>query len=122
MAFTGTHDSNTMLGWYRALRRRARSNDATAKAELGRVQSYFGTNREVDVVDAAIRVLFASPADTVIVPLQDLLHLDERHRMNRPGTTRGNWTWRLKERQLNRALARRLRALAEATDRLQAQL
>jgi 4-alpha-glucanotransferase len=122
MAFTGTHDNNTMLGWYRALRRRARSNDATAKAELGRVQSYFGTNREVDVVDAAIRVLFASPADTVIVPLQDLLHLDERHRMNRPGTTRGNWTWRLKERQLNRALARRLRALAEATDRLQAQL
>jgi 4-alpha-glucanotransferase len=118
VAFTGTHDSNTMLGWYRALRRRARSNDPIAKAELGRVQSYFGTSREADVVDAAIRVLFASPADTVIVPLQDLLHLDERHRMNRPGTTRGNWTWRLKERQLNRALARRLLALSEATDRL----
>ena len=122
MAFTGTHDSDTMLGWYRALRRRARSNDANAKAELRRVQSYFGTSREADVVDAAIRALFASPAETVILPLQDLLHLDDRHRMNRPGTTRGNWTWRLKERQLTRALARRLHALAEATDRLQAQL
>ena len=118
MAFTGTHDSDTMLGWYRALRRRARSNDANAKAELRRVQSYFGTSREADVVDAAIRALFASPAETVILPLQDLLHLDDRHRMNRPGTTRGNWTWRLKERQLTRALARRLHALAEATDRL----
>jgi 4-alpha-glucanotransferase len=118
MAFTGTHDSNTMLGWYRDLRRRARSNDTTAKAELARVQSYFGTSREADVINAAIRALFASPANTAILPLQDVLHLDERHRMNRPGTTGGNWTWRLKERQLNRAVARQLHALAEATDRL----
>ncbi len=118
VAFTGTHDSNTMLGWYRDLERRAQSNDATAEAELQRVQSYFGTSRDVDVVDAAIRVLLASPADTVIVPLQDLLHLDERHRMNRPGTTNGNWTWRLEQGQLSHELARRLLALAEATGRL----
>lgn len=118
VAFTGTHDSNTMLGWYRELERRAQSNDATAEAELQRVQSYFGTSRDVDVVDAAIRVLLASPANTVIVPLQDLLHLDERHRMNRPGSTNGNWTWRLEQGQLSHALARRLRTLAEATGRL----
>jgi len=118
VAFTGTHDSNTMLGWYRDLQRRAQSNDATAEAELQRVKSYFGTSRDVDVVDAAIRALLASPADTVIVPLQDLLHLDERHRMNRPGTTKGNWTWRLEQGQLSHALATRLRALAEATGRL----
>jgi len=118
VAFTGTHDSNTMLGWYRDLQRRAQSNDATAEAELHRVQSYFGTSRDVDVVDAAIRALLASPADTVIVPLQDLLHLDEQHRMNRPGTTNGNWTWRLEQGQLSQALARRLRTLAEATGRL----
>jgi 4-alpha-glucanotransferase len=118
VAFTGTHDSNTMLGWYRDLQRRAQSNDATAEAELQRVQSCFGTSRDVDVVDAAIGALLASPADTVIVPLQDLLHLDERHRMNRPGTTNGNWTWRLEQGQLSHALARRLRTLAEATGRL----
>jgi len=118
VAFTGTHDSNTMLGWYRDLQRQAQSNDATADAELLRVQRYFGTSRDLDVVDAAIRALLGSPADTVIFPLQDLLHLDGRHRMNRPGTTNGNWTWRVEQGQLSRALARRLRALAEAADRL----
>jgi len=118
VAFTGTHDSDTMLGWYRDLQRRAQSNDASAEVDLQRVQSYFGTSRDVDVVDAAVRTLLASPADTVIVPLQDLLHLDERHRMNRPGTTNGNWTWRLEQGQLSHGLATRLRALAEATGRL----
>ena len=118
VAFTGTHDSNTMLGWYRDLQRRAQSNDASAEEDLQRVQAYFGTSRDVDVVDAAVRALLASPADTVIVPLQDLLHLDERHRMNRPGTMSGNWTWRLEQGQLSHGLTIRLRALAEATGRL----
>ena len=118
VAFTGTHDSNTMLGWYQDLQRRAESSDPAAHADLERVQSYFGTSRDVEVVDAAIRAVLESPADTVIVPLQDLLHLDERHRMNRPGTATGNWTWRLEAGQLDHALARELRALAEATGRL----
>ena len=118
VAFTGTHDSNTMLGWYRDLQRQAESGDASAEADLQRVQSYFGASRDAKVVDAAIRALLESPADTVIIPLQDLLHLDETHRMNRPGTTGENWTWRLAQRELSRALAGRLHALAEATDRL----
>jgi 4-alpha-glucanotransferase len=118
VAFTGTHDSNTLLGWYRDLQRRAQSDDASAEAELRRVQGYFGTSHDLEVVDAGIRTLLASPADTVIFPVQDLLHLDERHRMNRPGVARGNWTWRLEQGQLNRERAEMLRALAEATDRL----
>lgn len=117
VAVTGTHDSDTVRGWYRDLRLRARSN-ASAKSELARVQSYFGTHRETEIVDAAIRALFASTADTVVLPLQDVLRLDARHRMNRPGTTGRNWTWRLKEQQLDRRLVERLYALAEATDRL----
>ena len=117
VAFTGTHDSNTMLGWYRDLQRQAQSKDASAEADLRRVESYFGTTRDVEVVDKAIRALLESPADTVIFPLQDLLHLDETHRMNRPGTTVGNWTWRLEPGQLSPALAGRWRELAEATDR-----
>ncbi len=117
VAFTGTHDSDTTLGWYRDLRRRARSN-ASAKAELERARSYLGARRDEDIVDAAVRVLYASPADTVILPVQDVLRLDGRHRMNRPGTTRSNWTWRLKAGQLRRPVADRLHRLAEATDRL----
>ena len=118
VAFTGTHDSNTMLGWYRDLQRRAESGDASASADLERVQSYFEASRDVEVVEAAIRAVLESPANTVILPMQDLLHLDERHRMNRPGTTTGNWTWRLEPGQLSHALARELRALTEATGRL----
>jgi len=117
VAFTGTHDSNTMLGWYRDLQRQAQSKDASAEADLRRVESYFGTTRDVEVVDGAIRALLESPADTVIFPLQDLLHLDETHRMNRPGTTVGNWTWRLEPGQLSPALAGRWRELADATGR-----
>ena len=117
VAFTGTHDSDTVLGWYRDLRRRARSDDL-AKAELERAQSYLGTGRDREVVDAAVRALQTSPADTAILPMQDVLRLDGRHRMNRPGTTRGNWTWRLKSGQLHDSVAERLHRLAEATDRL----
>ena len=105
-----------MLGWYRDLRRRARS-DESAKAELERAQSYFGTRRDQEIVDAAVRALCTSPADTAILPMQDVLRLDGRHRMNRPGTTRGNWTWRLKAGQLDASVADRLYRLAEATDR-----
>jgi len=36
-----------------------------------------------------------SPAETVIVPMQDILDLGEEARMNRPGTAEGNWEWRL---------------------------
>ena len=117
MAFTGTHDSDTMLGWYRALVRQASSDDESAKAELERVQTYFGTSHELELVDAAVRAVLASPADTVVFPLQDLLRLDETHRMNRPGTTGGNWAWRLKDGQLTGSLAGRLLALAKATGR-----
>ncbi len=117
VAFTGTHDSNTMLGWYRDLRRAARSH-AWAKADLARAQAYLGVKREDEIVDASVRAIYASPADTAIVPMQDVLRLDGRHRMNRPGVARGNWAWRLKDGELGRPVAARLRQLAEVTDRL----
>jgi len=117
VAFTGTHDSDTTLGWYKALKRRARSKDRTAKTELRRVHAYLGTTKEAEIVGAAIRTLSISRAHTVIFPLQDVLNLDGRHRMNTPGTTRGNWAWRLKDGQLSKDVADRLRELAEATDR-----
>ena len=117
VAFTGTHDNDTTRGWYKALKRRARSKDQNARAELRRMQAYLGIDEEAEVAQAAIRILSASPADTVIFPLQDVLNLDGKHRMNAPGTTRGNWVWRLKDGQLNANVSARLRDLAEATDR-----
>lgn len=117
VAYTGTHDSDTMLGWYKALRRRVRDDDPEAKEEMRRVHTYLGTHRQSDIVEASIRSLMTSPADTVILPMQDLLNLDGKHRMNTPGTVGGNWVWRLLDRQLRRSLSTRLRELAEVTDR-----
>jgi 4-alpha-glucanotransferase len=65
-----------------------------------------------------IRVAHMSPSDLAIVPVQDLLGLGSDARMNRPATVRGNWRWRLDGRELTPALARRLRELTEASDRI----
>jgi 4-alpha-glucanotransferase len=64
----------------------------------------------------AIRALMASPANAVIIPMQDVLGFDRRARMNTPGTLAGNWQWRLPPRKLD-AAARSLRLLAEAFGR-----
>ena len=65
-----------------------------------------------------VRVVMASPADLAMIPLQDWLGLDGAARMNRPGVARGNWGWRASGRQLTPAVARRLRDLARACERL----
>ena len=55
-----------------------------------------------------IRILFASVADTAIVPMQDILGLDSRARMNFPGKAEGNWAWRYRAEQLDRTVTDRL--------------
>jgi 4-alpha-glucanotransferase len=107
VAYSGTHDTNTTLGWFRSLKPRARK---TVLGYLG------GDGRQIHL--DAIRAAMNSVANTVIVPVQDLLGLDGDARMNRPGTGTGNWWWRLPPRQLTPALARTLRSLTELSDRL----
>jgi 4-alpha-glucanotransferase len=60
-----------------------------------------------------IRTVLASVADTAIVPLQDVLGLGSEARMNRPGSVRGNWTWRLGEDELRPEHGERMRRMAE---------
>lgn len=87
VAYTGTHDNNTTRGWWR------QDLDANAKAHLA---DYLGREpSEETVAHALIRLLYQSNANLVIVPYQDLLQLDETGRLNRPGTTQGNWAWRM---------------------------
>ena len=68
----------------------------------------------------AIRALYASVADTVIIPLQDALGLDNEARMNTPGQARGNWEWRFQTGDVSARLAQRLRALARVYERSRA--
>lgn len=95
VAYTGTHDNDTTLGW---AEKASPEVLAFAGKELG-----FSTAAEAP--EAFIRALFQSPCDTVVVPMQDVLGLGGSARMNYPGTIGGNWLWRMKPDQLSLSLS-----------------
>ena len=99
VVYTGTHDNDTTAGWYAKL--------PTAQREA--LQKQLGANNR-EVVWAMIGKALASPADTAIIPAQDLLELGSEARMNFPGIAKGNWQWRLKDGALTQELAQRLRS------------
>lgn len=104
VAYTGTHDNDTTVGWYKAA-------DKNAKAHC---RKYLQTNgREIHW--NMIRAAFASVADTAIVPMQDILGLGGEARMNTPATESGNWSWRMGE--IPAEVARRLKDLSETFGR-----
>ncbi len=103
VVYTGTHDMDTALGWWRSLSERERVETGYDQAE----PSW-----------SMIRAALASRAWLSILPVQDLLGLGSEARMNRPGTIRGNWTWRLDRGALTAALAARLRAETHAAGRI----
>lgn len=107
VAYTGTHDNDTTLGWYQSLDQGLRDH----------VDEYLGRSSEL-MPWPMIRAALASRADLAIVPMQDLLGLDGEHRMNRPGVPTGNWQWRFRWDQVTEELPSRLRALVELYGRI----
>ena len=108
VVYTGTHDNDTMAGWW-----------ATGATELERqyVQAYLGCC-EGDIHWAMIRAAFRSVANLCIVPLQDVLGLGSEARMNVPSLEEGNWRWRFSADLLRPEVAKKLAALTEICDRL----
>ena len=96
VAYTGTHDNDTTLGWYRSL------DPATA----ARVDDYLGS-RPADMPLALVRAVLASVAELAVVPMADVLGLGSEARFNTPGTVGGNWSWRLPPDALTPELAQR---------------
>lgn len=108
-AYTGTHDNNTLKGWY--------MQDADRGIKVA-IDQYTGQKvSENTVCDALIRLCYSSVAKVAILPLQDVLELDGSHRMNTPASAGGNWAWRVNSLQLTEKLAGRLRDLAELYNR-----
>lgn len=100
VAYTGTHDCNTIKGWYR--------KDAT-REDRKRLSRYLGRRvSEATVHREFIRLAMMCAADMAIIPMQDILGLDETARMNLPATRQGNWQWRLTPDRLTPALAHEL--------------
>jgi 4-alpha-glucanotransferase len=106
VAYTGTHDNDTLLGWFEGLEEHRR----------GHVLERLGCDAG-EVLWKMISATFGSPAALALVPLQDLFGLGGEARMNRPGVARGNWRWRARSSLFNLELASRLRRLAAATGR-----
>jgi 4-alpha-glucanotransferase len=117
VVYTGTHDNDTTIGWWSS----SGVGGSTRTAENIRKErdfalQYLGTDgREMNWV--FIRTIMASVADTAIVPLQDVLGLDSKARMNLPGTSSGNWRWRFRADQLTPQIAQRLRQLTAIYER-----
>ena len=100
VVYTGTHDNDTTVGWWSGA-------DAEQRRHLCEYLATDGGEIHWDMVRAACE----SKADTAMIPLQDLLGLDGRHRMNTPGRAEGCWEWRFGWSQLGEEPARRLSAL-----------
>jgi 4-alpha-glucanotransferase len=117
VAYTGTHDSDTTVGWWSSKGRgESTRSDDDIRRERDFAMRYLNTDgREIHWV--FIRTLLASVADTVLFPLQDVLGLGTEARMNQPATLGGNWRWRYRAGALTPVLAQRLRMLTELYDR-----
>jgi 4-alpha-glucanotransferase len=109
VVYTGTHDNNTTLGWWR---------EDTTPVERENVQTYLRPiEHDGEVVWAMIKAAATSVANLCIFPLQDVLHLGSEARMNRPSQASGNWTWRYRRDALHPDFASKLAALMCMTDR-----
>jgi 4-alpha-glucanotransferase len=102
VVYTGTHDNDTTLGWYKA----------RTLAEQDLVRRYLARSDD-DIVWDLIRLAMASVARYAIVPFQDVLNLDSDSRMNTPSVLGGNWAWRCRPESLNAWVSTRLAELVE---------
>ncbi len=93
IAYTGTHDNNTLLGYLWELDENTRQ---TMLAYCGHTENDWGNGCE-----SIIRTMMASHAGTVIMPIQDLLGYGSDTRLNTPGKTENNWAYRITKEQLD---------------------
>jgi 4-alpha-glucanotransferase len=89
IVYTGTHDNNTTLGWFK---------NETDEALRKRLSNYVGTSVNETTINAAmIRLCYSSIAEIAIIPMQDIMQLGDAAKMNTPGKASGNWAWRVDE-------------------------
>ncbi|RZL06268.1 MAG: 4-alpha-glucanotransferase, partial [Rubrivivax sp.] len=107
VAYTGTHDNDTTLGWWRTA---SASEKATARA-------YLGPAVDAEPHWTMITALSQTVANIVVLPFQDVVGLDGKHRMNTPGESVDCWEWRFDWRQIDHRPAERLLAMTRAHGR-----
>jgi 4-alpha-glucanotransferase len=103
VVYTGTHDNNTIKGWYK--------NELNIQQRL-MLSEYIGKDiNELNVHNELVRLALSSTAKLSVLPIQDILGLDARARMNLPGSRSDNWEWRLLPDILNQHIEENLARL-----------
>ena len=110
VAYTGTHDNETLAGWFRSIRDEER--------QLARDYLCDRHTPQDELHRAFIALAMRSAAKLCIVPLQDYLGLDNSARINEPSTVGRNWRWRVTREQLSEALKAEMHGLASRFGRL----
>lgn len=110
VVYTGTHDNNTVKGWFQ--------NDAS-ETEKENLSAYLDCELdEGNIAWRLVRTAMMSVASTVVTPMQDFLGLGSEARMNRPSVTHGNWEWRVDSKQLTADLSKKIANMTEVYGRI----
>ncbi len=109
VVYTGSHDNDTTKAYFE--KEKLANNDIYSHAQ--KYLDYY----EDDIVQKLVKTAYASVADIVIIPMQDVLNLGSEARMNFPGTLGGNWTWRFTWKQLPDYIAGAYKELTELYER-----
>ena len=106
IVYTGTHDNNTTLGWLK--------NDVSP-TEKAVIADFLEVPAQEDIalLEKLMELSYTSSAKLAILPMQDILHLDQTCRMNLPGTVGTNWGWRMKKASLTKEKATWLKDLTK---------
>ena len=108
IAYTGTHDNDTFLGWY---------TETGSPEEAAEAKAYLSLNSDEGYNFGFIKGVWNSVANIAIAPLQDFLNLGNETRINFPSTMSGNWQWRAKKNSYNNELASRILAMTKMAGR-----
>jgi 4-alpha-glucanotransferase len=118
-AYTGTHDNSTIISWYRA-RQVAKALEEGKTDILDRyLDDATAEDRDRWIHWQLIAMVLGSASHTAIIPMQDILGLDDSARMNVPGLADNNWRWRVLPSQITDSLAAELRIVTEHTGRVE---
>jgi 4-alpha-glucanotransferase len=115
VCYTGTHDNDTTLGWFKGSPDDIRSDEEIEQAREAVLEI---TSGQPDSVSTdLIRAAFSTRAHLAIAPMQDFLSLGSEARINTPGTAGGNWVWRMLDSQITAELCDNTAELVRASDR-----
>ena len=103
VCYVGTHDNDTIRGWL----------DTEPKANVEKAFRYLGLNEKEGAVRGMIRGAMGTVSDLCVIQMQDYLELGSEARINTPGTTGGNWKWRMLPGQLTEKLAEEIREMTK---------